>query len=297
MRKFLRRRWKLLTGIAAASAILYLGVALLATWSLVKREQPFAEPPPPDCQNIQLHTSDGQTLGAWLADSEKTQIAIIYLHGIHSSRAAGLPIIRLLHDRGYTVLAVTLRSHGDSTGKWHDYGYTARADVSAAVALLRQRFPQKRIVILGQSLGAASAIFAAADCAGLVQGYFLESPYRDLTTAVWNRCDRLWPPFNYAAYLGIRLWGPLFLPASPARIAPIDYIGKIPASVPVTIFAGLDDDHARIEEARSLYEKVRSHAKLVTVSGGHHAAYFATHPEQYEKALFDLLDDVEHSGG
>jgi uncharacterized protein len=293
MRKYLRRRWRLLIGIAAAVAVVYLGIALLATWMLVTREKPFAESPPAGFQEVRLHTSDGQTLGAWLADSETTDIGIIYLHGIHSSRTGAIPIINLLRDRGYTVLAVTLRCHGDSTGRWHDFGYAARADVSAAVALLRQRFPQKRIVIAAQSLGAAAAIFAAGDCAGLVRGYFLESPYRDLKTAVWNRCDRLWPPFNYAVYLGIRLWGPLFLPARPDRIAPIDYIGAIPESVPVTIFAGIEDDHARIEEARSLHVKIQSHAKLITVSGGRHAAYFTTHREQYENALFELLDRVK----
>ena len=60
----------------------------------------------------------------------------------------------------------------------------------AAVEFLERHRPGKPIVVLGASLGAAAAVFASGELAHRVQGYILESPYKDLKTAVRNRSVR-----------------------------------------------------------------------------------------------------------
>ena len=68
-----------------------------------------------------------------------------------------------LAEADFNVLAITFRAHGDSTGQTHDFGWSERLDVIAAVRFLQEEFPQQPVYIQGRSLGAAAAIFAAGE--------------------------------------------------------------------------------------------------------------------------------------
>src|SRR5581483_2526892 len=135
-----------------------------------------------------------------------------------------------------------------SGGEVNDFGLGARRDVEAAVGFLERERPGRKIVVVGESLGAAAALFAARRCRGRVGGYLLAAPYGDLETAVWNRCDnRLFPPFREIAYAGLRLWAPAFLPAGVQEIRPADFLIELPEWMPVTLFASEADRSARID--------------------------------------------------
>ena len=96
---------------------------------------------------------------------------------------------KLLLSHGCSVLMISHRAHGDSTGEFDDAGYSARRDVYAAVEFLEQRRPGRPVIVDGNSLGSAAAIFAAGELGHRVAAYILESPYQDLKIAVWNRVD------------------------------------------------------------------------------------------------------------
>ena len=69
------------------------------------------------------------------------------------------------------------------------------------------------MIVSGNSLGSAAAVFAAGELGNRVQGYILESPYQDLKVAVWNRTDVNLPPvLSHAAYAGLRVVAPVFIP-------------------------------------------------------------------------------------
>src|SRR5437016_12545555 len=107
---------------------------------------------------------------------------------------------------------ISLRAPGDSTGDFNDIGFSARHDVIAAVEFLERRRPGRPVVVLGVSLGAAAAIFAAGELGHRVQGYILESPYQDLKVAVRNRVETYLPPVvDRLAYQGLLTVGPLVI--------------------------------------------------------------------------------------
>jgi pimeloyl-ACP methyl ester carboxylesterase len=240
-------------------------------------------------EDVRLTTDDGLGIGGWINPVSEHPTIVLFLHGQGESRRRMLPRMAELADHGYATMAISLRAHGDSDGSSFDFGFHACEDVIAAVHYLRGRFPGRPIVVAGNSLGSVSAIFAAEKLDHQVDGYFLESPYRDLLTAVKNRTEMVPPPFSESAYVGLRMWGHLWLPEDPSQVRPIDDVGEIPADIPITFLAARGDRLCRLFEVEDLDRKVAGHASLIEVESARHGAISRTDPEVYYPQLLALL--------
>jgi uncharacterized protein len=107
--------------------------------------------------------SDGLRLEGWLfrpagATGGFGRGLVVYLHGIGDNRGSVLGMAHRLTTDGFAVLAFDSRGHGRSTGDTCTYGYYERRDVSAALDAVGAR----EAILLGHSLGAATALQAAA---------------------------------------------------------------------------------------------------------------------------------------
>jgi len=256
----------------------------------------FAEPAPVISWGVleehRLHTSDGEILGAWYQRGTDNAPSVILLHGNRGQRANSLPAAEFYAAHGCAVLLISLRAHGDSTGDFNDFGYSARHDVIAAVEFLEKERPGEQIILNGTSLGAAAAVFAAAELGERVHGYILESTYRDLHQAVRNRTETYLPPFlDRIAYAGVALVGPLVLPDAD-KIAPIDHVTEIPRSVPVLFLVGTEDERARPSESQELCERIADHAKLVLFEKVKHECLIRANRQQYADAVEPFLRKV-----
>jgi uncharacterized protein len=287
-------RWLLCLGLVLAS---WLGASLGVAYHLThRRSPPFAEPAPDVAwgtfESHRFPTRDGHEIGAWYAQGREDAPSVLLLHGHKGSRGQCLGRAELLAEHGCSVLLISLRAHGDSTGELDDIGYGARRDVVAAVEFLERRRPDKPIVILGTSMGAAAATFAAEELAHRVRGYILESPYRDLRRAVRNRTENQLPPvLDWIAYRGLLTVAPLFLPHL-ERISPYEAIGRVPADVPILIVAGQEDLSARRDEAEALFDRVRSHGELLIFDGAGHLQMMETDPIRYRRSVLGFIDAV-----
>jgi alpha-beta hydrolase superfamily lysophospholipase len=256
--------------------LVWLIASLAVAYRLTHRRRPRFEEPAPhvawgQMEDRRIKTSDGEDLGAWFLDGRGDLPSVLLLHGNGGCRENSLSRAAPFATEGCAVLMISLRAHGDSSGDYHDVGFSARRDVCAAVKFLTARRPGRPVVVLGTSMGAAAAVFAAGELGHRVQGYILESPYQDLKVAAWNRTEVYLPPvLSHVAYLGLRIVGPVFLPHLD-EISPLKAIVGIPDDVPVLILAGDADRLARPEEAQALYRQVAAHGTLVLFPGvGHH---------------------------
>ena len=90
---------------------------------------------------------------------------MLFCPGFGADKASQLFLVQDLIANGYNVLAVDLRAHGRSGGPFTGLGGIESRDVLGAVRWLRANHPAEcaRILGLGESLGAAALIEAAAD--------------------------------------------------------------------------------------------------------------------------------------
>jgi uncharacterized protein len=118
-----RRRWKRrLFRVVLIGFLLWASCGAVAGYLLThRRHAPFVEPVPAwagvAVEGVRLNTVDGQEVGGWFVPpSESHRVTVLLLHGKGASRRRMAPLMRWLADEGYGVLAISLRTHGDSTG-------------------------------------------------------------------------------------------------------------------------------------------------------------------------------------
>jgi fermentation-respiration switch protein FrsA (DUF1100 family) len=268
------------------------------TWSLTRRREPQRPETPfsiagAERTDLTLSTPDGETLGAWLfPGGEEFPVAIV-MHGNNGSRSRSRMIIELLARKGCTVLAVTLRAHGDSSGSVNDIGWSARKDLVTAVAFIEERFPGRDIIVCGRSMSSAAAIFAARELGERVDGYWLEQPYNSLETAAWRRLQHQLPPvFDAAAFAGMRLWSSVLFPVPIGEIAPARCICDVPEGCPLVILSGDADHHLPLEDVKEVFNPVKDRARLVVFPGAGHIAMPETDGGLYEAELDAFLAQV-----
>lgn len=253
----------------AALLVAWIGSGTLAALALTHRWAPGStEHAPFDLEPVRLRSRDGLSLGAFLGETPDARGAIVLVHGNGSCRSQLVQEARSLRALGWTVLPLTVRAHGDSEGRRNDFGWSARHDVEAAVTFLEDR-TDAPIVVLGISLGAAAALFAAPTLEHRVAAYVLVGPYASLELATVRRTERYLPPLvDDLAFGALYVGGRLVLPELD-DIAPFRSAARMPADVPVLVIAGELDTRAPLSDARMIVAPL-SDASVVTIAGADH---------------------------
>lgn len=295
-RIFPRKTWAKRIGIGGILLVaLWLGASYGVVYKFTRRARPMFDEAPPSAmadaiEPLRLTTTDGEQLGAWFIAGKPDRPVVLILHGNGGSRAACLRQAELVGSIGCGALLVTFRAHGDSTGELNDFGYSARHDVTAAIGWLESNQSGRPIIVWGQSLGSAAALFAAEATGNRVCGYILECPYRDLRTAVWNRLNQRLPlPLNYVAYTGMKLVSPLVVPHA-KQISPLKAAEKLPPSIPVLVLAGGIDQRAFVAESQAICDCCRDRSQLVVFEKGDHLQLIDSDETAYRRAAIEFIE-------
>jgi pimeloyl-ACP methyl ester carboxylesterase len=142
---------------------------------------------------LQLTTSDGLKLAAWVVDPPvEPRAAVLVFHAKDGCRSPAR--LALLAELGLAGLSLDHRAHGESDGLRTGFGWYERHDVAAAVAEARRRWGDLPLIGWGTSQGAAALVFAIDPEDGVLApdtfaALVLESLYVDLETAFAQRVE------------------------------------------------------------------------------------------------------------
>jgi pimeloyl-ACP methyl ester carboxylesterase len=137
-------------------------------------------------------------------DIEGVGPLVILVPGMGDLRATYRFLAPSLREAGYRVVCTDLRGHGDSDATFRTYGDLETAgDVVALIAELGGP-----AVVIGNSMGAGSAVLAAAEHPDMVVGLVLLGPFvRDPKVGAMKRVmlrvamAPLWAPVAWKSYL------------------------------------------------------------------------------------------------
>ena len=114
----------------------------------------------PQADEVTLTSSDGEKLIAWYVPARGDKPLVIYFQGNAEGLLARAGRFAWMIADGDGLLALNYRGFGGSSGKPTEDGLIR--DATAAYEFARARYPAKRIVLFGESLGTAVAVALAA---------------------------------------------------------------------------------------------------------------------------------------
>jgi alpha-beta hydrolase superfamily lysophospholipase len=247
------------------------------------------------------HTGGTLRIAGWWIPGEGTPAretgrCVVLIHGYADAKVGAIAWAPLWHARGYNVLAIDLRAHGESGGNESTGGYYERHDVDQVISQLRAERPAstRRVVLFGASLGAAVAAAVATlrdDLAAVV----LESPYLDFRSASMTHMDLLGlpGPRMQRAALHLAEW------LGQARfdaVRPVDLVHAVRCPILLVAPANdifLRDDAVRVFETALAARQAESGPGYVwLVEGATHLLGVHANPNAYGDRLNQFLAET-----
>lgn len=222
-------------------------------------------------QDVWLQAGDGTKLHSWWIPAQGEQpdsnIMLLYVHGNAENISSHSRSIYWLPSNGVSVLALDYRGFGASEGKAQMPEMLQ--DLEAAAVWMKQQYPEKELMILGQSIGTVMAINFAAQT---VEKYDIRALVLDAPLSGFA------PAARHAMAKSVVGW--FILPFTlfiPSRWDPIKHIEKI--DLPVLMMHSPEDQMVSYKQAKTLYtqwKKVHPTQQLCWLdSKGPHIMSFA----------------------
>ncbi len=225
----------------------------------------------------------------WLIKNPNSKKIVIYLHGVEESKLFGLPYAKFLYENNFNVVLFDFRRHGNSNGKFCTYGFYEKYDVKKIIDFILQRndFQNKKIALMGISMGAAIAIQTAViddriSCMIAENSFttlrkifddyqrrIIKLPFHYLRNLVFSRCEKI-ANFNSK------------------QISPIEDITNL--KIPILFIASQSDDRIAPKYSEELYEKATCEKEILRIENANHINAIDVEKEKYISTVISFLD-------
>jgi alpha-beta hydrolase superfamily lysophospholipase len=240
-----------------------------------------------------LYSGGAGRLAAWYIPRERSAGLIALFHGYGADKARLLPEARAFHELGYSCFLVDFRGSGDSDGRRTSIGYYEAEDVERTVKYVRSRWPNERLILFGQSMGAAAVLRALSRQTIAADAVVLECPFDRLLSAVAARFASTGLPSFPAARLMI-FWGGVQHGFNGFTHNPADYARQV--SCPTLLLHGSGDRRVYAEHIQSIYQNLAGAKELHRFEGLGHESYAASRPEEWLECVRRFLHQHVRAG-
>jgi uncharacterized protein len=237
--------------------------------------------------DIYIDTADGLKLHGWklYADTKKTEGetvgTILFFHGNGDNVSTQLPNTFWLVKEGYDLYVFDYREYGLSQGEAELD--TAISDLELMIAYVAKQLPEnKKLIVMGHSLGGAMAIYAVAhsgyrDKIETLITIEAFSDYHDVTQDVLSKSWLFW----------LFQWPLSFTVDNSYR--PLDSIGLI-APIPVAIIHSKSDEMIPIYHAERLFDAAKEPKTFILINSNHSNVLIS---KENRQVLFDYLKTLK----
>ena len=231
-------------------------------------------------QTMKLEAADGTALHAWFFPARGKPVAtVLFLHGNAENISTHFVNIAWMPAAGFNVLALDYRGYGGSEGEPSLAGVQLDIEAAMRALLARPDVDPQRIVIVGQSLGAALGIYYAAHSshranlrAVIADSAF--SDYRAITREKLADFVLTWP-FQWLPWLTVD-----------NRYSPQSAVAEL-SPIPLLLIHGEGDEIIPAQHSQRLYEAARQPKALWLVAKAGHIQ--ALRDEAVQKRLAEFL--------
>ena len=237
-------------------------------------------------EDMYFQAGDGTLLHAWFLPAESKVLGtILFLHGNAENISTHIMSVRWLPARGFNVFLLDYRGYGASGGAASLSGVQDDMDAALRILLARKDVDPDRVVVFGQSLGGAIAIYNVAHSpyrqhirALVVESAF--ASYRQITREKLADFWLTWP-----------LQWPLSWTVSDEYSPSAAVAGVSP--IPLLIIHGDRDPIVPPQHGQRLYDLAREPKQLWVIPGGGHIQAFQSqiYRDRFVAYLMEVLSE------
>lgn len=232
-------------------------------------------------EDVRMQTEDGLRLHGWFLPASAAPCAtVLFLHGNAENISTHIGSVYWLPARGFNVLLLDYRGYGASPGTPSLPGI--QIDIEAAMRYLFKRpdVDHRRLVVFGQSLGAAAAIYYVAHSTyrSGIKALVAESAFAGYAGIAREKMASFWLtwPFQWIPTLTI-----------PERYDPLTAVPDV-SPIPLLLVHGDRDRIVPIADSERLYAAARRPKDFWRIGGGHIGAFRS---ERMRAQLVSYLTD------
>ena len=184
-------------------------------------------------------------------------------------------------EKGFNVMVIDQRSHGESDGVWNAIGFTEHRDLIKWAELLRDRFGMHKILLHGICIGSACGLYAllSENCPDNLCGLVADGMYPNFYESYKHHMIELKKP-TFMVMDMINWWQKHYTGFG-MKVGPADMIHNY--HKPLLMLHGKADRYSLPEKAQMLYDKCPSEQKMIVwFEGGIHSKL-----RYQDQALYD----------
>lgn len=245
-------------------------------------------------QMYHITAEDGISSPAAVFSCPDSKDTVILVHGAGGDHVCMYPVAEIYLENNWNVIAIDQRACGASSDDKVSFGYFEKQDVTAWVSYAREEMKSKRVVVHGQSMGAATAALYAADVQEELKAdaVILDSCFdsmENMFLGVWREMEGTEGiPEDYITACGNwyleKHYGFGFKDA--------DVLEKMKENYVKTLMIQCRRDViVPNETAEQLFGNIASEEKQIYYFDSEHVKAVIDHPEEYEKAVFAFLNE------
>lgn len=238
-----------------------------------------------DSHTISTVSEDGYTLIAEefyaAKESESNHLWVLILHGYTGWKEEMYPFACWYHEEGYRVIVPDLRCQGESEGDFIGMGWTDHYDCNLWIDYILSQDADARIVIHGQSMGAAAALMMTGEktLSSHVAAVISDCSYTDAYSMFGDKITEWFhlPPFPLvdSARFALLIRGGYDLLDASALNAVAN------SNTPTLLIHGSSDAMISVTMSQELYETASCPKELLIIDGAGHAQAQDKDPDTY----------------
>ena len=237
-------------------------------------------------ESVDFNSSDGTPLKGWFIPAltpDQAKGTVIQFHGNAENMTSHFRSLIWLPYHGYNLFTFDYRGFGQSGGEPELYG--PLDDSIAAIEYVQTRLDWQSapLILIGQSVGGALAIAAAAHSSKQgVHAIIIESSfssYQRITRDKLGEVSLTWP-----------LQWPLSLLLIRDTYSPDEWVDQL-APIPVLFIHGTEDPVVAYYHSEILYQTAKEPKFFWTIEGGAHTQAFTRFGDVYRGKLLDFLEN------
>lgn len=226
------------------------------------------------------------SLEAWHVPHPDAHGLALIFHGYGACKGEMMAELKGFHDLGYACLLIDFPGSGGSDGDVTTVGWREAGDVARAAEYARKHWPGQRLILFGQSMGAAAVLRAMAVQGVKADATVLECPFDTLLHTIGMRFKAMGLPAFPGADL-LTFWGGIQLGFDTFALNPVDYAKS--ASGPILMLHGGEDKRVSRPQLEAVYANLPGSKELHFFDGLGHESYAAARPAEWRECVGRFL--------